>query len=98
MTKPAIEVSYEHEGQSHKAHVVPADLGPNTTLFYFFDQHNAEVMVKVLDGHAMNGYWWVFVAVLSDLPVQVAVTAESGAVWSCHSSSPTARTDLKALH
>ena len=97
MTQPTIEVTYELEGQSHQAHTAPFDLGPTATMFYFFEPHTAEVLVRVLDGHAINGHWWVAVAVLSDLPVHIKVTLASGAVWSCESNALTARMDTEAL-
>jgi hypothetical protein len=34
--------------------------GPDSALYYFFDPTNWEFMVKVLDGCAINGQFWVF--------------------------------------
>ena len=42
-------------------------------LLYFFDRDNAEVLVKVLDGCAINGHHWVFVAPVTDLPFRLRV-------------------------
>ena len=36
-------------------------------LFWTFDPENPEVLVKVLDGRAFNGHWWLDLAVTSDL-------------------------------
>ena len=36
-------------------------------LLYFFDRDNVEVLVKVLDGCAVNGHRWVFVAPVTTL-------------------------------
>ena len=36
-------------------------------LFYFFDRSNWEMLVKVLDGCAINGHRWVFAAATTDV-------------------------------
>lgn len=48
-------------GGSGAGIVTPAH-GQDTGLFYFFDPNNWELMVKVLDGCAINGHYWVFSA------------------------------------
>ena len=45
--------------------------------FWFFDQSNAEVMVKVLDGCALNGHFWVFAAGLTDVEVELTTSEGS---------------------
>ncbi len=42
-------------------------------LLYFFDRDNAEVLVKVLDACAVNGYRWVFVAPVTTLAFNLRV-------------------------
>ena len=42
-------------------------------LLYFFDRDNVEVLVKVLDGCAINGHRWVFVAPVTNLAFRLAV-------------------------
>jgi lysophospholipase L1-like esterase len=51
-------------GQSGDAEAIPlASIGLRRGgLFSFFDRDNPEVLVKVLDGCALNGSFWVFVA------------------------------------
>ena len=50
-----------------QARVVDAKLpGDQSAVFYFFDPTNSEMLVKVLDGCAINGYRWVFVAAATD--------------------------------
>ncbi|MCY3966707.1 MAG: PKD domain-containing protein [Acidobacteria bacterium] len=46
-------------------------------LLYFFDRDDAEILVKVLDGCAINGHRWVFVAPVTTLPFRVQI-AERG--------------------
>ena len=43
-------------------------------LFRFFDPDNWEVLVKVLDGCAVNGHVWVFAASTTDLGYAIRVT------------------------
>ena len=47
--------------------------GDQSGLLYFFDRDNVEVLVKVLDGCAVNGHRWVFVAPVTDLSFQLGV-------------------------
>jgi predicted esterase len=42
--------------------------------FWFFSPGNLELDVKVLDGCAVNGHWWVFAAGLTDVGVALTVT------------------------
>ena len=42
-------------------------------LLYFFDRDNAEILVKVLDGCAINGYRWVFVAPVTTLTFRLQI-------------------------
>ncbi len=43
-------------------------------LLYFFDRDNVEVLVKVLDGCAINGHRWVFAAAVTDLAFNLEIT------------------------
>jgi hypothetical protein len=49
-------------------------LGDDTGAFWFFTEDNLEVVVKVLDGGAINDSVWVFLAALSDLEFTVRVS------------------------
>jgi len=52
-------------GAAHPASGVP--LSDDSAYFWFFDSNNIELIVKVLDGHAVNGHWWVFYGALTDV-------------------------------
>jgi hypothetical protein len=52
----------------------PIPLTADTGAFWFFDASNVEVMVKVLDGRALNGRFWVFTGALSDVEYTITVT------------------------
>lgn len=49
-------------------------LTPDTGVFWFFAPGNVELVVKVLDGCAMNRRYWVFAAGLTDVQVTLTVT------------------------
>jgi hypothetical protein len=44
-----------------------ATLTEDTGYFWFFRPENVEVVLKVLDGRAKNGHWWVFYGALSNV-------------------------------
>ena len=45
----------------------------DSALFYFFSPDNWELMVKVLDGCAINGRFWVYSAASTDVGFTVLV-------------------------
>ncbi len=51
----------------------------DTGMFWFFSPDNVELIVKVLDGCAINGHRWVLMGGLTDVVVDIAVTdSETG--------------------
>lgn len=58
----------------------PVGIGTATALndtsgvFSFFDENNAELLVKVLDGCGVNGHWWVFAAAATNVEYILRVT------------------------
>jgi hypothetical protein len=72
----AVEVEWTNPrtGVSGVGHTVP--MTGDTGGFWFFDDDNVELMVKVLDGRPVNGYWWVFYAGLSDVEYTITVTPQ----------------------
>ena len=53
-------------------------------LLWFFDDENAEVLVKVLDGCDETGHRWVFMAAATDLAFNLYVTDGKDQTWSYH--------------
>jgi hypothetical protein len=51
----------------------PLPLSADSGLFWFFDPGNVELLVKVVDGCALNGHHWVFAAGLTDVETEIAV-------------------------
>jgi hypothetical protein len=45
----------------------------DTGTFTFFDAANVEIVLKVLDGRALNNHFWVFYGALSDVEYTVTV-------------------------
>ena len=60
------------DGEHHAGKVVHA--GSNdSAMFYFFDGNNWEVLIKVLDGCALNGHAWVYGASATTLAYRIVV-------------------------
>lgn len=56
-----------------------------TGTFWFFDADNTELVVKVLDGRALNGKFWFFWGSLTDVEYTITVTdTETGASRQYH--------------
>jgi hypothetical protein len=80
-----IEVEFvdPRNGATFQAH--PDGLTVGTGTFSFFDPGNVELAVKVIDGGAVNGFFWVFAAGMSNLDYTIKVTDRaSGAVRTYH--------------
>jgi hypothetical protein len=65
-------------GQSGSGRAVPVVLpdgtaSPDTGTFWFFDPANTEMVVKVLDGCALGGHFWVFAGGLTNVRVTTTV-------------------------
>jgi hypothetical protein len=60
------------EGQSGSAQTVA--LTDDTGYLWFFASSNVESVVKVIDGCALNGHYWVFAGGLTNVKVQLTVT------------------------
>jgi hypothetical protein len=50
--------------------------------FWFFDPASTEVSVKILDGTAINGHYWVFIASSTTVPYYLTITQ---ADYACNS-------------
>jgi hypothetical protein len=59
------------QGQSGVGRVVQDT--PDSATFWFFDPSNTEVLVKVLDGCAVNQRYWVFISGLTNVQVNISV-------------------------
>jgi ELWxxDGT repeat protein len=78
-----VEVAWSTEAEHGAGQAVSwtADTG----AFWFFDSANVELIVKVLDGTAINGRYWVFYGSLSNVAYTLRVTdGATGAVREYH--------------
>jgi ELWxxDGT repeat protein len=62
----------DFQGNSGAGQAQP--LTPDTGTFWFFSPDNVEVIVKVLDGRALDGHFWVFYGALSNVEYSLTVT------------------------
>lgn len=63
------------------ASATAVSLTNDSGYFWFFSPNNVELVVKVVDGRAFNGFFWVFVGALSDVAYEITVTdTQTGAV------------------
>jgi len=61
----------DHQGGATPAAVQLSDSGG---YFTFFDTTNIELTVKIVDGRALNGHFWIFVASMTDTPLSLTMT------------------------
>jgi hypothetical protein len=77
-----VEVEWENPrvaGQSGSGKVFAGLDGDRSGHFWFFRPDNLELSVKILDGRALNGHFWIFWGGLSDVGYTIRVTdTESG--------------------
>jgi hypothetical protein len=84
----SVQFTDPRTGLAGPATAVP--LTADTGAFWFFDDSNLELMIKVLDGRAINGKFWVFYGALSDVDYTITVTRpETGEVKTYHNSRGT---------
>jgi hypothetical protein len=69
-----VEVRFTDPRNGQTSSGVPVPLTGDTGAFWFFDPSNLELMIKVLDGRALNGHFWVFHGALSDVDYTITVT------------------------
>ena len=70
-------------------------------LYWFFEEDNWELMLKVLDGCSFNGHYWVFAAAATDVEYTLEVTdLQNGDTWTHQNplgQASAAVTDTEAL-
>lgn len=68
----------ERAGDYGVGRSVPVEVSDESGLFWFFNEANIELVVKVLDGRALNGSYWVFFGALSDVEYWITVRDVAG--------------------
>lgn len=51
----------------------PIDLTDESALFWFFDESNPELAIKMVDGAVVNGRFWIFFTGLTDLELTLRI-------------------------
>ena len=75
------QVSWRVASQGTAGNGTAISLSGDTGYFWFFSSGNVELVVKALDGRAVNGYFWIFYGALSDVEYTLTVTdTATGAV------------------
>jgi ELWxxDGT repeat protein len=69
----AVTVAWK-DFQGHTGLGTAVPLTGDTGSFWFFNASNLELIVKVLDGTAVNGHFWVFYGALSNVEYTLTVT------------------------
>ncbi len=70
------------DGQDLSGAAQPGTLTNETGYQWFFQRDNVETLVKVIDGCALNGRFWVFAAGLTNVETHLSVEdTQTGEVW-----------------
>src|SRR4029079_13403603 len=76
-----VRVTWEVVSQGTNGVATPVPLAEDSGAVWFFSPNNLELLIKVVDGRAFNGHFWVFYGALSDVAYTVTVTdTTTGAV------------------
>ncbi len=76
-----VRVTWRVDSQGTSGVANPVPLAEDSGTFWFFSPNNLELLVKVVDGRAFNGHFWVFYGALSDVAYTITVTdTTTGAV------------------
>ena len=95
-----VEVAWKIPGTGQTGTGKAVPLTGETGYFWFFGPENVELIVKILDGQAVNGKYWVFYGALSDVEYTIKVTDKlSGKVKTYHNPAGTmaSRADTSAF-
>lgn len=70
----AVAVQWRNGGTHGTGNALPLAGSDQAGFFWFFDETNIELIVKVLDGSPVNGFYWTFRGGLSNLEHWITVT------------------------
>jgi hypothetical protein len=69
-----VQVAWQVDAQGLSGVGTAVPLTTDTGYFWFFSANNVELVLKVVDGRAFNGHYWVFSGALSDVSYTITVT------------------------
>ena len=88
----AVRVAWRAPSRGTSGVGTAVPLGADTGYFWFFDETNVELVVKVLDARTVNGNTWVFYGALTDVEYTISVTdTDTGVVRTYANPSGTLR-------
>jgi hypothetical protein len=82
-----VEVAWRIESQGTGGSGTAVPLSGDTGYFWFFSSGNVELVVKALDGRAVNGFYWIFYGALSDVEYTITVTDTSNGAVKTYSNA-----------
>ena len=68
-----VEVTWKNPATGATGAGQAVKLTGDTGYFWFFGPENVELIVKVLDGRALNGHFWVFYGALSNVEYTITI-------------------------
>jgi ELWxxDGT repeat protein len=83
----AVEASWT-DFSGHSGSGTAVGLTGDTGYFWFFSPSNVEVVLKVLDGRAVNGKFWVFFGALSSVEYDLKVTDTATGAFKIYHNPP----------
>jgi len=69
-----VQVAWQVPAQGTSGAGTAVPLTTDTGYFWFFSSNNVELVVKVVDGCAVNGHFWVFYGALTNVQYTITVT------------------------
>ena len=69
-----VEVDWQRKAAEPVQHARGAAVSTESGYFWFQDGNSVELMIKVLDGRLVNGFFWVFYGALTDRGYTIRVT------------------------
>jgi subtilisin-like proprotein convertase family protein len=69
-----VQVAWQVPAQGTSGAGTAVPLTTDTGYFWFFSSNNVELVVKVVDGRAVNGHFWVFYGALTNVQYTITVT------------------------
>jgi subtilisin-like proprotein convertase family protein len=69
-----VQVAWQVPSQGMSGAGTAVPLTTDTGYFWFFSSNNVELVVKVVDGRAVNGHFWVFYGALTNVQYTITVT------------------------
>ena len=83
-----VEVAWRVSAQGTSGEATAVPVTGDTGYFWFFSANNVELVVKVVDGRAFNGRFWVFAGGLSDVAYTITVTDTATGLVRVYDNAP----------